>query len=110
MHDYTQYPGPGVIEINEYEYMGEKLYRHDNSWVIAGIEKRVRTSWEAERYIQYVLNKAKQKETGTYYTINVEFPKGTKERLQVINLHKTDADFIRDIVLDKLDQLEKIML
>jgi len=23
MQDYTQYPGPGVIEINEYEYMGK---------------------------------------------------------------------------------------
>jgi len=39
---------------------GEKLYRHDNSWVIAGIEKRFRTSQEAERYIRYVLNKEKQ--------------------------------------------------
>lgn len=106
MQDYTQYPG--VIDINEYEYMGQKLYNHDNHWIIAGTEKKFRTCLEAERYIRNVLNTAKQ-ETGAY-TINVEFPKGTKERLQVLNLHKKDAAFIRDIVLEKLDQLEKIML
>lgn len=77
----TQYPG--VIDINEYEYMDQKLYNHDNHWVIAGTEKKFRTCLEAERYIRNVLNKAKQ---------------------------ETGADFIRDIVLEKLEQLEKIML
>ena len=111
MQEHTQSTtlGPGVIDINEYEYMGQNLYLHDNHWIITGTEKKFRTCLEAERYIRNVLNKAKQQETGAY-TINVEFPKGTKERLQVLNLHKTDADFIRDIVLEKLEQLEKIML
>jgi hypothetical protein len=57
MQDYTQYPG--VIDINEYDYMNQTLYHRDNHWVIAGIEKKFKTCIEAERYIRRVLNKAK---------------------------------------------------
>ena len=70
MQDYTQYTD--VIDITEYDYMGQKLYHRDNHWVIAGIEKKFKTCLEAERYIRRVLNKAKPQETGTY-TINGEF-------------------------------------
>ncbi len=43
------------------------------------------------------------------YRLNIVFPKGTKERIEALKLDKTNSAFIRDTVLNKLDELEKIL-
>ena len=43
------------------------------------------------------------------YRLNIVFPDGTKERIEALGLEKTNSAFIRDIVLSKLDELEKIL-
>lgn len=43
------------------------------------------------------------------YRLNIVFPKGTKERIEALKLDKTNSAFIRDTVLSKLDELEKIL-
>lgn len=43
------------------------------------------------------------------YRLNIVFPDGTKERIEALNLNKTNSAFIRDTVLSKLDELEKIL-
>ena len=43
------------------------------------------------------------------YRLNIVFPKGTKERIESLGLNKTNSAFIRDTVLSKLDELEKIL-
>jgi hypothetical protein len=43
------------------------------------------------------------------YRLNIVFPKGTKERIEALQLNKTNSAFIRDTVLNKLDELEKIL-
>ena len=43
------------------------------------------------------------------YRLNIVFPKGTKERIEALQLNKTNSAFIRDTVLSKLDELEKIL-
>lgn len=43
------------------------------------------------------------------YRLNIVFPKGTKERIEALNLEKTNSAFIRDTVISKLDELEKIL-
>ena len=43
------------------------------------------------------------------YRLNIVFPTGTKERIESLNLDKTNSAFIRDTVLNKLDELEKIL-
>ena len=43
------------------------------------------------------------------YRLNIVFPAGTKERIESLNLNKTNSAFIRDTVLSKLDELEKIL-
>lgn len=43
------------------------------------------------------------------YRLNIVFPKGTKERIEALGLNKTNSAFIRDTVLSKLDELEKIL-
>ena len=43
------------------------------------------------------------------YRLNIVFPGGTKERIEALNLNKTNSAFIRDTVLSKLDELEKIL-
>lgn len=43
------------------------------------------------------------------YRLNIVFPKGTKERIESLGLEKTNSAFIRDTVLSKLDELEKIL-
>lgn len=54
---------------------------------------------------------AQRKAVRTYeknnYRLNIVFPKGTKERIERLNLGKTNSAFIRDAVLSKLDELEK---
>lgn len=56
---------------------------------------------------------AQRKAVRTYeknnYRLNIVFPKGTKERIERLNLGKTNSAFIRDAVLSKLDELEKIL-
>lgn len=43
------------------------------------------------------------------YRLNIVFPKGTKERIEALGLDKTNSAFIRDTVISKLDELEKIL-
>nr|DAJ85736.1 MAG TPA: hypothetical protein [Bacteriophage sp.] len=43
------------------------------------------------------------------YRLNIVFPKGTKERIEALNLNKTNSAFIRDTIISKLDELEKIL-
>lgn len=43
------------------------------------------------------------------YRLNLTFPAGTKERIDALNLDKTNSAFIRDTVLNELDRLEKIL-
>lgn len=43
------------------------------------------------------------------YRLNIVFPTGTKERIEALNLNKTNSAFIRDTILSKLDELEKIL-
>lgn len=56
---------------------------------------------------------ARQKAVRDYekrnYRLNIVFPKGTKERIANLNLNKTASSFVRDTVLSKLDELEKIL-
>lgn len=43
------------------------------------------------------------------YRLNIVFPDGTKERIESLGLNKTASAFVRDTVLSKLDELEKIL-
>ena len=43
------------------------------------------------------------------YRLNIVFPKDTKERIEKLNLNKSNSAFIRDTVLAELDRLEKIL-
>lgn len=43
------------------------------------------------------------------YRLNIVFPEGTKERIESLKLNKTNSAFIRDTILNKLDELEKIL-
>lgn len=43
------------------------------------------------------------------YRLNLTFPAGTKERIEALQLGKTNSAFIRDTILNKLDELEKIL-
>lgn len=56
---------------------------------------------------------ARQKAVREYekrnYRLNIVFPDGTKERIESLKLNKTASAFVRDTVLSKLDELEKIL-
>lgn len=41
------------------------------------------------------------------YRLNIVFPKGTKERIEALNLGKTNSAFIRDTIINKLNELEQ---
>lgn len=43
------------------------------------------------------------------YRLNLTFPSGTKERIEALHLNKTNSAFIRDTILSKLDELERIL-
>lgn len=53
--------------------------------------------------------KAVRKYEKENYRLNIVFPKGTKERIESLHLEKTNSAFIRDTILAKLDELEKIL-
>ena len=53
--------------------------------------------------------KAVRKYENNNYRLNIVFPRGTKERIEALNLSKTNSAFIRDTILSKLDELEKIL-
>lgn len=53
--------------------------------------------------------KAVRKYEKDNYRLNIVFPKGTKERIEALNLKKSNSAFIRDTVISKLDELEKIL-
>lgn len=63
---------------------------------------RERKTTEAQR-------KAVREYERNNYRLNIVFPKGTKERIEALRLNKTNSAFIRDTVLNKLDELEKIL-
>lgn len=65
------------------------------------MEKEYKTT-EAQR--QAIRNYEKKN-----YRLNLVFPAGTKERIEALNLNKTNSAFIRDTILNKLDELEKIL-
>ena len=56
---------------------------------------------------------AQRKAVRTYeknnYRLNIVFPKDTKERIEKLNLNKSNSAFIRDTILAELDRLEKIL-
>ena len=56
---------------------------------------------------------AQRKAVRTYeknnYRLNIVFPKDTKERIEKLNLNKSNSAFIRDAALAELDRLEKIL-
>lgn len=43
------------------------------------------------------------------YRLNIVFPKDTKDRIEKLGLNKSVSAFVRDTVLAKLDELEKIL-
>lgn len=43
------------------------------------------------------------------YRLNIVFPNGTKERIESLGLNKTTSAFVRDTVLAKIAELEKIL-
>lgn len=43
------------------------------------------------------------------YRLNLTFPEGTKERIEALNLDKSNSAFIRDTVLMELERLEKLL-
>lgn len=53
--------------------------------------------------------KAVRRYENNNYRLNIVFPRGTKERIEALNLNKTNSAFIRDTILSKLDELEKIL-
>lgn len=53
--------------------------------------------------------KAVRKYEKDNYRLNIVFPKGTKERIEALNLKKSNSAFIRDTVISKLDELEKLL-
>ena len=53
--------------------------------------------------------KAVRKYESNNYRLNIVFPAGTKERIEKLGINKTASAFIRDTVLAKLDELEKIL-
>lgn len=63
---------------------------------------RERKTTEAQR-------KAVREYERNNYRLNIVFPKGTKERIEALRLNKTNSAFIRDTILNKLDELEKIL-
>ena len=53
--------------------------------------------------------KAVRRYENNNYRLNIVFPRGTKERIEALKLNKTNSAFIRDTILNKLDELEKIL-
>jgi len=51
--------------------------------------------------------RAVRKYESNNYRLNIVFPKGTKERIEKLELKKSNSAFVRDIVLSELDRLEK---
>lgn len=52
--------------------------------------------------------RAVRKYESNNYRLNIVFPRGTKERIEKLDLAKSNSAFIRDVVLSELDRLEKI--
>lgn len=51
--------------------------------------------------------RAVRKYENNNYRLNIVFPKGTKERIEKLDLGKSNSAFIRDVVLSEVDRLEK---
>lgn len=52
---------------------------------------------------------AQRRYEAKYYRLNLVFPAGTKERIDALKLDKSNSAFIKDTVLSKLDELERIL-
>ena len=63
----------------------------------------------SERKTTEAQRKAVREYERNNYRLNIVFPKGTKERIEALRLDKTNSAFIRDTILNKLDELEKIL-
>lgn len=64
-------------------------------------EKNLKTTEAQRRAIRAYENKN--------WRLNIVFPAGTKERIEDLNISKSASSFIRDTILAKLDELEKIL-
>lgn len=53
--------------------------------------------------------KAVRKYEKNNWRLNIVFPYGTKERIEALKLNKSNTAFVRDTILSKLDELEKIL-
>lgn len=51
--------------------------------------------------------RAVRKYENNNYRLNIVFPKGTKERIEKLDLGKSNSAFIRDVILSELDRIEK---
>ena len=51
--------------------------------------------------------RAVRKYENNNYRLNIVFPRGTKERIEKLDLGKSNSAFILDVVLSELDRLEK---
>lgn len=71
---------------------------------MSGAEKREYTEKQKEQR-----RKAVRNYENNNYRLNIVFPKGTKERIESLGLNKTASAFVRDTVLSKIDELEKIL-
>jgi len=65
-----------------------------------------RTLTDAQRIAQ---REASRRYEARNFRLNIVFPKGTKERIEALGISKSASSFIRDTVLAKLDELEKIL-
>lgn len=64
---------------------------------------------EAEKKTTEAQRKAVRDYENRNYRLNIVFPGGTKERIEALHLNKTNSAFIRDTVIAKLDELEKLL-
>lgn len=65
------------------------------------MEKKMKTT-EAQRRAVREYEKRK-------YRVNLTFPPETKKRIEALGLEKSNSAFIRDTILAKLEELEKIL-
>lgn len=105
-----------IVKIAEQEYKGHKIIRTVNGWKIEETGEEFDSAINAHIYIDNGLKRTSESQRKAIrdyekrnYRLNIVFPGGTKERIEALNLNKTNSAFIRDAVLSKLDELEKIL-
>lgn len=105
-----------IVEIDNYEFKGYHLVYDKNEWKIEELNQSFKTSQAAEKHIVDRLKESNNSQSKAIsdseknmYSLNIAFPNGTKERMSALNLKKTNSEFVRDIVLQKLEELEKLL-